>query len=74
MIYVTVAESVEAVSHVKHYSVSIKNDSFYIVEGRIFDKETIEYSYRPRVNTSEYKFQEMKKEHDRKVVLEARER
>jgi len=74
MIYVTVAESV-GVSHVKRYPVSVKQCrySLYIVEGRSFDKETIEYSRRPRVNTAEYKFQEMK-DHDRKVVLEARER
>jgi hypothetical protein len=39
-----------------------------------FDKETFEYSRRPSVNTAKYKFQEMKKDHDRKVVLEARER
>jgi len=76
MIYVTIAESVEAVSHVKRYPVSIKECrySFYIVEGRSIDKETIEYSRRPCVNTAEYKFQEVKKDHYRKVVLEERER
>jgi hypothetical protein len=54
-------QSVEVVSYVKRYPVPVEKCRYglYIVKGRSFDKETVEYSRWPRVSIAEHKFQEM---------------